>query len=337
MRARWPTKDHQARARLDLPGGHRRGSAPLGSPTRGKTAPGRLRGLDTLALLYAPQLFRPRRGPRADAPFVDLGYGETPQTTLESAVRFRRRAPQLPVIGYEIDRHRVAAAEPFEDARTRFRLGGFDFELEPFGKGRAPQPARLVRAFNVLRQYDEPSASPALALMLERIEAGGLLIEGSSDPAGRLWSAQLLRSRAGSMGAEEFVGGVGSGNRYRSGNRFEDGRGDADGGPAVEALAFGVSDEPGFTPAALRAVLPKRFVHRVVPGSGLHAFFERWEREWRSAAGRSGRARLGASVRALRRGGRQGRGFHVDPRSRWLRRGIVLWRCSLDGVPDEGV
>lgn len=54
--------------------------------------------------------------------FVDLGYGFDARTTLESAERFRRVNPNLPILGVEIDKERVDAAIPFADEITHFRL-----------------------------------------------------------------------------------------------------------------------------------------------------------------------------------------------------------------------
>ena len=45
----------------------------------------------------------------AHALFVDLGYGFDARTTLESAARFRRVNPDLPILGVEIEKERVEA------------------------------------------------------------------------------------------------------------------------------------------------------------------------------------------------------------------------------------
>ena len=122
---------------------------PQGQPTRGKTAPNRLRRVDNFLTLYDPGLFRRADGPFAGALYVDLGYGADPVTTLESTARLRRLHSALPVLGVEIDPERVAAAQPFADVRTMFRLGGFNLPLKPV------ETVRCIRAFNVLRQYEE--------------------------------------------------------------------------------------------------------------------------------------------------------------------------------------
>ena len=87
--------------------------------------------------------------------FVDLGYGFDARTTLESAARFRRVNPDLPILGVEIEKERVEAALPYADEKTFFRLGGFNLPLQ---KG---EHVRLIRAFNVLRQYEEKGFRPA--------------------------------------------------------------------------------------------------------------------------------------------------------------------------------
>ena len=113
-------------------------------PTRGKTASNRLRRVDNFILLYEPSLLtrtdglfapdlplnRTEISGVADSLFVDLGYGFDARTTLESAGRFRRVNPNLPILGVEIDKERVDAAIPYADEVTHFRLGGFNLPLQ---------------------------------------------------------------------------------------------------------------------------------------------------------------------------------------------------------------
>ena len=114
------------------PSHSRRRQAAEGQPTRGKTAPNRLRRVDRFTLAYDPYLIQRNDGAFADAWFVDLGFGADPVTTLEAAARLRRLNPGLGVLGVEIDPERVKAARAWEDERTRFRLGGFNL---PVGLG----------------------------------------------------------------------------------------------------------------------------------------------------------------------------------------------------------
>src|SRR5512138_68308 len=160
---------------------------PEGQPTRGKTAANRLRRVDNFILLYEPSLLTRRAGSFAGALFVDLGYGFDPRTTLESAARLRRLHPDLPILGVEIDKERVEAALPYADQKTFFRLGGFNLPLKE------GEHVRLIRAFNVLRQYEEKDVAPAYERLAQYVLPGGLMIEGTSDPFGSIWVANVAR------------------------------------------------------------------------------------------------------------------------------------------------
>lgn len=299
-----------------MPFVHRR---PLGRPTRGKTAPNRLRRVDTFVLLYDPGLVRRVDGPFAGAPFVDLGYGALPVTTLESAARFRRLNPSLPVMGVEIDRALVEAALPFADDLTDFRLGGFNLPLGVDAAGR-PIRARLIRAFNLLRQYEADAVAPAWAEMAAGLAPGGLLVEGTSDPTGRVWVANLLRR----SGATDV----------RRGERAMDTQVDRLAGSQVDratdpwfgsgALVFSTSFRQAFDPEHFKPVLPKNLIHRMDLGEPIHAFFEAWARAWQASRGEQvwgPRRHLAASVRGL-----ADAGYNIDLRRRFVDRGFVIWR-----------
>src|SRR5687767_6611255 len=77
---------------------------PQGQPTRGKTASNRLRRVDNFILLHEPWLLTRTDGLFARALFVDLGYGFDARTTLESAARFRRINPHLPILAWRSTR-----------------------------------------------------------------------------------------------------------------------------------------------------------------------------------------------------------------------------------------
>ncbi len=252
--------------------------------TRGKTAPNRLRRVDAFLATYDPALLGRRDDAYASAPVVDLGYGAEPVTTLQMAARLRRVASDLPVVGVEIDPERVARAQSCADARTRFVEGGFDL----------PVPAaRLVRAFNVLRQYEEAEALPALARVAARVLPGGLVVDGTSDPFGRVWTANVLR------------------------------RGD-DGGLALEALVLGTNFRDGLDPEAFQTRLPKSFIHRVVPGDPVAAFVDAWKaacRDTRASEVWGPRAWFTAAAGAL-----TARGYAVMRPDAWPRRGWIAVR-----------
>jgi len=262
-----------------------RPNRPEGLPTRGKTASNRLRRVDNFLLLYDPSLLRRTDGPFAQALFVDLGYGFNARTTLESASRFRRVNPELRILGVEIDPERVEAARPFADDRTFFRLGGFNL---PLLEG---ERVRLIRAFNVLRQYEEKDFAPAYARLEEGVLEGGLMIEGTSTPFGQLWAANLVRMKGGAW--------------------------------QPEALVFSTNFRLGFEVGEFQTILPKNLIHHMTAGEPIHEFFEAWKRAAAaSAAVRAFGLRqwFAAAARAL-----AGEGYHVDLHARWLSKGWLIW------------
>jgi hypothetical protein len=241
-----------------------------------------------------------RRDDRFDrAFFVDLGYGATPATTLESFVRLRTVNPTLSVLGVEIDPERVAAALPFVEPGLDFRLGGFNLPLQHWPDNQ-PERVRAIRAFNVLRQYEPEAVAPAYARLAEGVLAGGLLLEGTSDPPGQLWVAHVLRRTTAASTAPEA---------WRR-----------------EALVFSTNFRRGFDPSAFQAVLPKDLIHRVIPGEPIDDFFA----SWRQAAAMTSAQRVWGArawfVAAAQQLARDG--YAVNLRPHWLRKGFLL--LSID-------
>lgn len=258
---------------------------PQGQVTRGKTARNRLRQVDNFLLRYDPGLLTRGDGDFANALFVDLGYGAEAVTTLEAAQRFRRLNPTLKVLGVEIEPQRVAAALPFADEHTFFRLGGFNLPLFP------GEHVRLIRAFNVLRQYEEREVLPAWQQMARGVLLGGLLIEGTSNPTGGLWAANLLR-------------------------RIETGW-------QQEALVFFTNFHLGFDPELFQTILPKNYIHRVLPGEPIGDFFAAWKAAYAEASPTQTwglRAWFAASAEGLAR-----RGYRINLRRKWLSKGWMIW------------
>ncbi|MEO1266545.1 MAG: class I SAM-dependent methyltransferase [Myxococcota bacterium] len=195
----------------------------------------------------------------ANAVFVDLGCGERPWTTVESAARFREVWPGLPVVGVEIHPGRVAAAQAWSDGtRTRFVEGGFEL-------GAVGHRVRLLRAMNVLRQYRPEDVAKAHAQMGARLVEGGLLVEGTCDKHGQTLAAHLMRQRGGVL--------------------------------RRESLLMTTDFSRGFAPLLFRDVLPRDLRRRVVPGEPIHALFEAWTAAWQEV--RSGLGPRQAFVRSL--------------------------------------
>lgn len=260
---------------------------PVGQATRGKTASNRLRRVDNFILLYEPSLLTRTDGLFADSMFVDLGYGFDARTTLESASRFRRLNPGLRVLGVEIDKSRVEAALPYADEKTFFRLGGFNL---PLHEG---EDVRLIRAFNVLRQYEEKDFAPAYDQLAPYVLPGGLMIEGTSNPFGSIWVANIARKRE--TGTWNF-----------------------------EALVCSTNFRTGFDVEEFQTILPKNLIHRVLPGEPIYDFFEAWKQ---SAAETSSMKTYGARQWFIAASERlAARGYAVESQRKWLSKGFLIWK-----------
>ncbi len=259
---------------------------PEGQPTRGKTASNRLRRVDNFILLYEPSLLTRTDGGFGDSLFVDLGYGFDARTTLESAQRFRRVNPNLKILGVEIDKERVEVALPFADDKTFFRLGGFNLPLKQH------ETVRLIRAFNVLRQYEEKDFAPAYERLAQYVLPDGLMIEGTSNPFGSIWAANLVR-------------------------KMENGEW------KFEALVFSTNFSLGFDVEDFQTILPKNYIHHMTPGEMIYDFFEAWKRsaaETIAAKVYGPRQWFVASAQGL-----AGRGYKVNLLKKWLSKGWLIW------------
>jgi hypothetical protein len=171
---------------------------------------------------------------------IDLGFGASAVTTVELATRLVAVCPDVRVLGLEIDPERVAAAQSAADPpRLDFARGGFEFA--------GHRPA-LVRAANVLRQYDEAAAREAWTTMAAQLGAGGRLVEGTCDELGRLAAWVLL---------------------------------DAD-GPRTLTLAARLADLN--RPSELAARLPKALIHHNVAGQLIHRLLRDLDDAWAAAA-----------------------------------------------------
>jgi hypothetical protein len=272
---------------------------PEGQPTRGKTAANRLRRVDNFVVLFEPSLLARTDGLFAHSFFVDLGYGFDARTTLESALRFRHVNPSLKIMGVEIDKERVDAALPYADDRTFFRLGGFNLPLKE------GETVRLIRAFNVLRQYEEKDFIPAYERLAQYVLPSGLMIEGTSDPFGRIWSANVARRRENDFAA--------SGANEKSAVEGWD----------MEALVFSTNFRSGFDVEEFQTILPKNYIHHVLPGEPIYDFFAAWKRaaaETVSAKVYGLRQWFEVSAQALAQSG-----YSINLQKRFLSRGWLIW------------
>jgi hypothetical protein len=114
---------------------------------------------------------------------IDLGFGDSPVTSVELLHRLLPVRADVEVLGLELDPDRVARAAPASRPGLRFQRGGFELA------GYRPM---LVRAVNVLRQYPEQEVAGAWQRMCGQLAVGGAVIEGTSDEWGRRASWVLL-------------------------------------------------------------------------------------------------------------------------------------------------
>ncbi|MEE3849808.1 class I SAM-dependent methyltransferase [Gordonia sp. LSe1-13] len=206
---------------------------PHGRVTRGTTNINRLRRVDRWMAHDSAIASLLSSTPRPLV--VDLGYGARPDTAVEMARRLRPNAPDLEMVGLEIDPERIV--EPRDG--VRFALGGFELAgLRP----------HLVRAFNVLRQYDEFEVADAWARMQRSLAPSGLIVEGTCDEIGRRCCWIVL---------------------------------DADG---PRSLTLSWSPEHTERPSELAERLPKILIHHNVPGQPIHELLVRADRCWDIAA-----------------------------------------------------
>jgi hypothetical protein len=180
----------------------------------------------------------------ADDPLViDLGYGATPVTAVELLGRLRRVRAEVRVLGLELDAGRVAAAQPVAvPPWLTFERGGFEL---------GGQRPAIVRAANVLRQYDEDGAAEAWRTMCASLAPGGVIVEGTCDEIGRLAAWVLL---------------------------------DVDG---PRTLTFACRAEMLVRPARLAERLPKALIHRNTPGEPIHTFLRAFDAAWDATAAMS--------------------------------------------------
>ena len=249
--------------------------AAVGTITRGTTAARRLRRVDRWLLAAHPGLLR-----RHELVVVDLGFGDRPITTLELAHDLRQVNPSVRVVGLDISAERVAAAQGFARPGVEFAVGGFEL---------AGRTAHVVRALNVLRQYDESDVAEAWRRMTAQLAPGGMLVEGTCDESGRM----------GSWITADIEG------------------------PQTLTVAVDLARQP----SAVAGRLPKSLIHHNIPGHPVGRLLGELDHAWKTRAalrafGR--RQQFAAAVADLR-----GAGWpFVDGSARWRRGEATLaWRA----------
>ena len=221
---------------------------PVGTITRGTTNTNRLRRVDRW--IGHLKVLRTTTDPLV----VDLGYGASAVTSLELYHRLAHKRTDVEVLGLEIDPARVKGANDqlaevragqtgfAADARVSFSVGGFEVPL-PHGR----KPA-VIRALNVLRQYDESEVVPAWRMLVKRLQPHGILIDGTCDEIGRI-AAWVDVTHHGPV-------------------RF------------TVSLRLAELDRPSIVAERL----PKILIHRNVPGEHIHRLLIDLDRHWQHQA-----------------------------------------------------
>ena len=223
--------DHAHNLRASFRKGAHGKQKPIGVITRGTTGVNRLRRFDRWCF-HHPKI---RSLLDATSLALDVGYGASHTTTVEWGRWLHRLQPDMDVIGLEINPERVL--EPQNG--VSFELGGFELA------GYTPQ---LVRAFNVLRQYDVDQVEAAWETVTSRLAPGGLFFEGTCDEIGKRCTWITLNAD----------------------------------GPQELTLAWdpwGIS-----TPSDVAERLPKMLIHRNVPGEKIHALLAAADLAWDHSA-----------------------------------------------------
>lgn len=219
---------------------------PQGTVTRGTTNPNRLRRVDRYIATLPPIKL-------AVPVVVDLGFGASPITAVELLDRLRKVNSATHVVGVEIERERVERGIAVATKQLHFMHGGFETPLpEPF------KTADLIRAFNVLRQYEEDEVASAWKLMQSRLSESGLLVEGTCDEIGRVSCWVTLDKNS----------------------------------PLSLTISLRLTGLD--LPSKVAERLPKVLIHRNVPGEKIHEFLNTLDTAWKN---HSSLAVFGASQR----------------------------------------
>lgn len=217
----------------------------MGNITRGTTNANRLRRVDRWIQTW------PALRSTSDPLVIDLGYGASAATPVELATRLRKTRAETELLGLEIDPERVTIAKeelsrwlrdglltPEHAHGISFARGGFEV---PVPENRKPV---VIRAFNVLRQYDESEVQAAWDLMVARLQPGGVLVEGTCDEIGRISSWIAVTSE----------------------------------GP--QTLSIALKLDAIEVPSIVAERLPKSLIHHNVPGERIYEFLTALDRQW---------------------------------------------------------
>ena len=128
--------------------------------------------------------------------------------------------------------------------------------------------------------------------------AMAFFFEGTSDPYGRVWTANLLRKQE-------------------------------DGALQYEAITFSTNFRQGFEPSIFQPVLPKNLIHQMESGGPIQDFFAAWKA---AATATIGYKQFGLRQWFIESTAHLSElGYNLDLRKKMLRSGFLTWKYpSLD-------
>jgi hypothetical protein len=118
------------------------------------------------------------------------------------------------------------------------------------------------------------------------------MIEGTSNPFGSIWCANLVRKAE--SGEWKF-----------------------------EALVFSTNFRLGFDVEEFQTILPKNLIHHVVPGEAIYDFFDDWKRSAKETAAMKtygAKQWFVASAEALAQ-----KGYIINLQKKFLSKGFLIW------------
>ena len=190
--------------------------------TRGKTSEGRLRLVDAY-------LLERHRSALESGPFVDLGCGVGGLTTIESKSAIEQAGLVVEIWAVDADEARLPAVDGIQTSTA--------LEVVDIG---------VLRAMNVLRQYNVDDSLAALSEWSTHLSTQGVLVEGTSDKHGELAAFFCL-------------------------------------GRSPE-LVLMTTFSRDFGPWIFRDYLPQLWRRSVKPGTALFGFFRAWAAEFQASS-----------------------------------------------------
>jgi hypothetical protein len=141
--------------------------------------------------------------------------------------------------------------------------------------------------------------------MCNHLNINGILIEGTSDPFGRIWVANIIRKQI-------------------------------DHSLLIEALVFSTNFREGFNISSFQQVLPKNFIHRMTGRNEMiYRFFEHWKISYEQA-GKSMKHSFNIGVRQqfLITGKylAEEYGYNIITRKKYLKNGFLVWLLTPEST-----